>query len=266
LRPADDFRGSLRSYHCSFLDSDPHYRRQATELLTRTFAPHVDRLLNGYRILTANFYVKPPGGRELVPHQNWPGIADLNDTALTLWCPMVDTDASNGAMQFVPGSHKLVPHVQGPGLLPFTHRIEPEVARHLELFPMSAGDAVLFDESLIHASVANTSDRARIAVQIVCVPADVPAVYFFHREDGTFELIEAEPEFWLKHGPNDLAVRSPDWTSLGIVRGANRFVDAEEFEQLLADGPQIRKRGHRLEPVAGKGRVGNGLRSLFNRR
>src|SRR5947209_20077215 len=111
LRPDDNFapdgKGATKStYHCSFLDTNLAYKRSASELIRRVFSPRVAQYLVGYEILNSNFYVKPPGTGRFQIHQNWPAI-NINDTSVTIWCPLLDTDESNGTIQVVEGSHKI---------------------------------------------------------------------------------------------------------------------------------------------------------------
>ena len=121
LRPDDDFRpdGRYTTYHCSFLDTNADYKRQTFELVKSAFDPHIERLLADFELLNANFYVKPPGTGEFTVHQNWPAIADLTDTTVTIWCPLGDVVESNGAIQVVEGSHKIVPHIEAPNSPPY---------------------------------------------------------------------------------------------------------------------------------------------------
>ncbi len=246
LRPADRFAptGIAHSYHCSFLDANAQYKRQAFDLIQRFFAPHISRVLNGYKILNSNFYVKPPGTGEFVIHQNWPAIADLNDTTVTVWCPLVDVVESNGALQVVEGSHKLLPHVEGPNCPGYFRDFRAElIRRYLKPIPMTAGEALIFDDGLIHWSANNDSKIARFAIQILCVPADAQPVYFFFdpKKPERFELIAVDSEFFITAGIGDLTKRQPHWRSLGFVDNRNRYLTEREFASLLAEGGQIRQ-------------------------
>jgi len=249
LHPDDNYtptgrNGFEHKYHCSFLDASTEYKRRAFDLIGSVFATHVDRYLNGYRILSCNFYVKPPGTGEFVIHQNWPTIADLNDTTVTIWCPLADVVASNGALQFVVGSHKILPHVEGPVSPAYFSSFRRElIQKYLTPNPMNAGEAMIFDDGLIHWSANNDSDKARVAIQIACIPAEVQPVFFFFnpQQPDRFELVEADQEFYLASDVFDLTQRQPHWKSLGFVENQNRLIDEKEFVSLIARGPEIRQ-------------------------
>lgn len=237
LRPEDGFAPTGRgpTYHCSLVDRSEEYRRESFAVLKSAFAHHVERVLDGYQILNANFYVKPPGTGAFTAHQNWPAISDLDDTSITVWCPLGDVVAENGTIQVVPRSHKLVPHVEAPNSPAFFAGYADLLIRdYLEPVPMRAGEALVFDDNLIHWSQDNMSDRPRIAVQIVCVPRDATPT-FFHKADGErFELIAADSDFFLQYNVEQLHARQDDWISLGFIDSPNRPVPPERFAELLA--------------------------------
>jgi len=248
LRPHDNFSpldpsGPGFTYHCSFLDSNHEYRRQVYQLITRFFAEKLDQVLQGFRILNCNFYVKPPRFGEFVIHQNWPAITDINDTTVTVWCPLVDVEANNGALQVVPGSHKIIPHIEGPNSPAYFSNFRDRlITDYLQPIPMKAGDIVVFDDGLIHWSANNDSDSARIAIQILCVPCDSQPCFWFYDEGNPdrFELIEADSEFFLENDAKDLCRRQANWKSLGYAPNHNRMLDEAEFAELLKNGAAIR--------------------------
>jgi hypothetical protein len=108
---------------------------------------------------------------------------------------------------------------------------------------MSAGEALIFDDGLIHWSANNNSDRARVAIQILCVPRDAQPVYFFYDKEHPerFELIEVDSDFYVTTAVSELVVRQPHWKSLGFVENKNRYITEPEFVELLSRGHEIRE-------------------------
>lgn len=245
LRPADGFApdgsGFARnSYHCTFLDTDTGYKRAAFDLLSRHFAHVLTGYLSDYRVLSANFYVKPPGQGDFPIHQNWPVLADFAATSVTIWCPLVDVDAANGTLHVVPGSHKLLPHVEGPDSPAYFAGFADRLYAHMLPLPAAAGEGFIFDDGIVHGSPPNLTDAPRIAVQITCVPAEMTPVFFFNRGENRFEIVEAGPEFYIEQAVSDLFARQPHWRHLGEVESRNRQIDEAEFLHLLSHGDAIR--------------------------
>ncbi|TXC74349.1 phytanoyl-CoA dioxygenase family protein [Sphingorhabdus soli] len=237
LDPADawapDGSGpAMNSYHCSFLDRDKTYKRAAYALLAKSFDGVIARYLDDFRALSANFYVKPTGQGLIPVHQNWPVLDSLDATSVTVWCPLVDVDARNGTLHVVPGSHKLLPHIEGPGSLSYFSDYRDALDEHLVALSAPAGHGFIFDDSIVHGSPDNRASDPRIAVQITCIPTAARPVFYF-RTDETFELIDADVDFYLDNSVDDLVARSDAWESRARVASRNRQVDKREFTQLL---------------------------------
>lgn len=255
LRPADGFAPdgtgfAGNSYHCTFLDNDPAYKRAAFDLLSRHFAPVLDRYLAGYRVLSANFYVKPPGQGDFPIHQNWPVLEDFGATSVTIWCPLVDVDVTNGTLHVVPASHKLVPHVEGPTSPAYFTPFMDRVYAHMIPLAAPAGEGFIFDDGIVHGSPPNLGDAPRIAVQITCVPSEMAPVFFFKDGEARFEVIEAGPDFYIEQGVSDLVVRQEHWRGRGSVESRNRPIEEAEFLALLSQGDAIRGQGAAPAPLA----------------
>lgn len=249
LRPDDNFNPQpdqkyQPSDHCSFLDKNVDYKRQAFDLIEEVFDPHLKRYMPNFEIVSANFYVKPPHSGVFTIHQNWP-LLPLEDTTVTLWCPLQDVDVHNGGIHVVPSSHKILPHVEGVLCPPYFKDFqEALIEKYLQPIPMHAGEGLIFDDGLIHWSPVNDAEEATIAVQILCVPSDAtPIVHFFDRNHPErFEKIEASKDFFLSQLITDMTVRQPHWKSLGFVENKNRYISEEEFVELLKKGDEIREK------------------------
>lgn len=126
----------------------------------------------------SQLFCKPAGTGLAVPwHQDghfWP-IRPL--ATCTVWVAIDDVDAENGAMLFVPGSHRtreLFPHADEPGEeSALNARLAPE---HLDLAraevdELRAGELSLHDVYLVHGSEPNRSARRRAGYVVRYMPA-----------------------------------------------------------------------------------------------
>lgn len=236
LQPRDGFaptpETSRITHHVTFLDANVAYRRVTFDLLVQALQPAVDRYLNRHRILTANIHIKQAGEGTFPVHQNWP-VLPVEQTSVTLWCPLVDVDADNGTLEVVPRSHKLVPYVEGPATPAFFDPYRDRMGEYLKALPARAGHGFFFDDNIVHGSSINRSSGPRIAVQIICVPEDSQPIFHVPAGDH-FELVRTDPAFFIEQGPQDLVVRQPHWASCGRVENRNRPIDEATFRTLLA--------------------------------
>ena len=91
--------------------------------------------------------------------------------------PLIDLNDNNGAIEVLPGSHRLYPTYRGSTIQGIYEEVSEEIKPYLKTLYLKAGEAVFFDQSIIHFSKANLSDKVRI----------VTNTYFTHR-DATFRI------------------------------------------------------------------------------
>lgn len=252
MRPADGFDPrtnqanpfNASSYHCTFLDTNIGYKRQVQALIERVCLPAISRLVDDYKVLTANIYVKPPGAGLFQIHQNWPTCRNFDETSITVWIPLQDVDARNGGIHIVEGSHKIVPDIASMHCAPYFHEFEAAlVERHLKPVPMKAGEALVFCDTLLHWSPTNQSDSPRAAIQIEMVPAETSPVLFWmdrQRPQDGFELFELDSDFFVERSIGDLIDRPPGLKRVGRAANPNRLLTEAEFVQKMAEGPATR--------------------------
>lgn len=247
LRPADRFDPpggtptNPTTYHCTFLDTDRDYKVAFDALVRTTFEPLLDLFLDGYQILTANCYVKQPGRGGFEVHQNWTLTPDPADVTVTVWVPLDDTGAENGTLAVVPGSHKLTPDVAFPrGDHYFSDYDDVIAERYYEPVPVRAGDAVVFDDNLIHGSGVNTSSAPRFALQIAAIPGEAEPVVWYPRADGDFDLLAAPGRFYLDTTLADIDEWPATFPIVTVAPNHNRRLPEAEFARRLAAPAAVR--------------------------
>lgn len=214
LAAAEALAGRLRTgFDSTLLSDDKGLRAEADHLVRSALAGPVAGLLDGVRIAFCSLVAKSPGGgaSEVPLHQDWSFVDEARYRSLGLWCPLVDVDTVNGCLQIVPGSH-VGGHAPRAAFSPFRYAQIAEQLRgsYLVAMPMRAGQAMLFDNRLIHASPPNRSDRLRVAATAVLVPSEAQLLYYHiadRRDPNRVEVFEVEDSFYLTtdlpQRPND---------------------------------------------------------------
>lgn len=130
----------------------------------------------------SNFFVKEAGGKEIPWHQDrayWPLDPAINITA---WIAIDPCTRENSCVEILPGSHKKnLPTVKSGDRMAFkmmadTHGIDLDKKVEMALKP---GEFFLFNETTLHHSEPNRSDKRRIGL---AVRVTVPAVKVKHEE------------------------------------------------------------------------------------
>lgn len=120
----------------------------------------------------SQFFAKDPGDPRTTPwHQDayyWPLTPHR---AATVWLAFTDTDAENGAMRVIPGSHTWGPiHHQASQRGTDVLEREAEGASDLEgravTLCLRAGEFSLHDDNILHGSGPNPSQRLRCGLTL----------------------------------------------------------------------------------------------------
>lgn len=165
-----------------------------------TAGPHVDALtaLIGPDVCLTHqqFVTKLPDAgdqRSDIPLHQDQGYGRLEPTTdVTIWLPLVDTGAENGALHVVTGSHHrgLLDHGSA-AVNPVLFETESEGARRVDL---AAGEAVAFSGLLVHGSGPNRSAQPRPAMYMrYCEPHTTMV------SEGGIPVLE-HPHSWMVAG------------------------------------------------------------------
>lgn len=119
---------------------------------------------------------KEPGGRETTPHQDETFWAIGEEPLVSAWIPLDDVTIENGAMAYVPGSHK----AGALKVVDITHQSEPYDiledpalnGAQPELVEVKAGSIVWHHGMTVHQAAANTSATTRRVFTVVYIASD----------------------------------------------------------------------------------------------
>jgi non-heme Fe2+,alpha-ketoglutarate-dependent halogenase len=132
---------------------------------------------------------KPPGGQPIQWHQastymledrSWPILepADRNKLfQLTVWIALTESNAANGCVAFVPGTHRRINTIRHGGKTGFYKAMyefetDADLEKNVKL-SMTPGEFVIFSERVIHGSGPNESQNPRTGINFRIIPDDV---------------------------------------------------------------------------------------------
>lgn len=186
------------TFHSSQESDDPVYREAVASNVLRITERGVRAHLAGGRSVAAGMLVKPPSGETRIwPHQDWTMVDESRFVSVLAWCPLVDTDNDNGMMCVVAGSHRLGPTWRGRDIPKPYDGLEEEIAaHHLTPVPCRAGEAVMFDSRLLHASPPNRSERIRPVAAVSVISAEAELLHFDIDESGQVRRHVVEDSFF----------------------------------------------------------------------
>jgi Phytanoyl-CoA dioxygenase (PhyH) len=131
----------------------------------------VEQLVGGRASgLGGEFFYMKPGTPGFARHQDNAYVQAPPSNFVSVWTALTDVEASNGALSFYPGTHKLgALHFRelnknaDPGQNPRAQAIECDVPPGFDetVVVMRRGSTAFFHSQLVHASNANRSNRFR---------------------------------------------------------------------------------------------------------
>jgi hypothetical protein len=254
--------GRQRTFHSTNLDDDLDYRRRVFDLVQETIRSPLNRLLNDYKVVTAGLVVKASNSGKLTLHADPTLTRQVEDTSLTIWCPLVDTNADNGGLFVVPGSHRIAPQINGPGIAGSHWPYVEALAPYAVPLDLAAGEAIIFNSQLLHGSPPNKSEHIRPAMMVACIPEEAEAVLYTPGESGssTLHIFNHSEARYLKYPGEVFFSGGATEEMIGSMPNPNQHIDRHEFELRLAGlGSSRGGRGH-----GWRARFGQLKRSLFS--
>jgi len=190
------------SYHFSFLDPNRAYKKAVFDGVSAIVAPSLVQHFTPYSPLIINFVRKEPGLGEVPVHQNWNFVDESRYCSVSIWCPLVDVGPENGALEVIPGTHRLFRDLlRSPSIPWFFKRYKNVLLKeYLQVVPVKAGQALIFDDSLIHYSKPNRGDYDRTVIQVIAIPEGAQAKHYYRKQSflrSTFYELDVDREFFL---------------------------------------------------------------------
>jgi hypothetical protein len=213
---------------------------EGTRLLWNDVLP---RLFEGFRPVMTTFVVKHPGVEsEMLLHEDRSYVDEELHRAFTVWIPLVDVNdrVGNGVLQVVPGSHRLPVGMAGSLTPDLIRPYERYLQDRLVPIEAAAGDAVIYDTRLLHASRANLTDAARPAIVCAVVPTGSTVLHVVATGRGGRRIHAVDARFFVERHPRDIEIQMPATCPVVREYHDDRRLEPEQVAAVLgsAEWPQ----------------------------
>jgi hypothetical protein len=187
-------------FDSTIYSGDEARKRAVHQALLEAMAPVLDALLSGYAPLLTSFVTKGRSeGGTMPPHQDWTFVDEQTSASLNVWIPLVDVDHRNGAMSVLPGGHRMPATIRGTDTPNAFRAVEDEVTGRMVELPMRAGDVLVHDHRLLHASPPNRRRRPRVVAGCAVIPETAAPIHFRQVGPHRVERYELDPSFYVEH-------------------------------------------------------------------
>ena len=119
---------------------------------------------------------------------------------LNIWSPLCNTTDENGALYLIPKSHRIFPTYRAATIPNIYDRHVELVKKYMQPVYIKAGEAIVFDNSIMHFSPINKSNEVRIATNVFITHKDaVITICYNDKEKNKIELFEQEDDFFTSY-------------------------------------------------------------------
>lgn len=176
----------------STFSSDKNYRLSADAKIRAACQRSAEKYLCDYKMVCGAYIVKNPSPDSgMCVHQDMSLLDESKYTGINIWATLTDLNVENGTIFVLKGSHRLFPTYRGSTIPEFFEEVSEEILDYLEPVIIKAGEAVFFDQSIIHYSPPNYSDKIRIVTNTYFTHKDAQYRTYYYNKEKHPEHVEA---------------------------------------------------------------------------
>lgn len=212
----------VTGFYTSTFAKDTDYRKIVDEEIKHLMKRGLEKYFIDYKVYCGSFIVKAPGQKsELILHQDMTLVDESRFTGTNIWIPLIDLTTKNGAIEVLPKSHRLFKTYRGSSLPDIYDGMVAEVKTLLRPCYLKAGEAIIFDQSIIHYSPPNLSEEVRPVINtfVTHKDASIKICYWDKKTPDAIEIFDQDEDFMVnfQNFGHDIFSRPSIGRSLGMV-------------------------------------------------
>lgn len=218
-------------YKLTLFNKDTSYKRDVFQTLLPIIKVKTDEIVDNYEIYSINIFSKEPGDRFTSMHCNATLINESIASSVSFWIPLNDTNATNSTLEVVESSQKLIDPMRPLNCPRLFDDSSEKIRKLFKPLNVKKGQCVVIDDSLIHWTNDNNSDKTRTAVQVVMYPKEMePHTYHYKIEDKILQKYKSSNDFVINSAWTD---KPDDGLLIEEFRHTFRVYSEEELIEIL---------------------------------
>lgn len=209
-------------------DSKNIIEKYGSDAIYSFFEPEIYEVAFGTHLLKEN-----NKDSILNPHQDSSHVDEHLYNSFHMWIPITPPSRDFGTLEVIPYSHKLNIPYRSLNIPWALSEHEKSLWKFMQKVHIEAGQAIVFDSRLIHASGLNKSDNIRIAANCMIKPRQADMIHFYSDADSDFKSIECykiNPSFYYNE---NIIERPKGYTLLSIVENTNQHYTFRELKSVF---------------------------------
>lgn len=194
----DITKAGEKGFRPTTYNQNMEYRLAASRKIKEVAKPHLDNYLKNYKTYMGSYIVKHNDkNSELGVHQDMTLVDESRFMGMNTWVPLCDTNEQNGALYLIPKSHRIFPTYRNATIPNIYDKHYELIKKFMTPVYMKAGEAIFFDNSILHFSPINRSSEIRIAVNIFITHENAKiTITYLDKSKNKIELFEQEDDFF----------------------------------------------------------------------
>lgn len=189
---------TIPGFYATAHSPDIAFRQKMNEKIKAVFEQAIENTFSHCEALGGSFVVKTKTQEErLHPHQDWNIVDETKYRSFNIWVPLVDLSEENGAIRVLPKSHLWGFNHRGPNIPDSRSSELDQYWEDMQTLLMKAGEALIYDHRLYHASYANRTDEYRLATVFGIKPKAAEMFYYFGN-NGDIEVYKSSVKFFME--------------------------------------------------------------------
>ncbi len=216
--------GMYASSHAGNFD----FRKKMNNEIQKVCKRAIDFTFQNATALGATFMVKSKGeSGSLHPHQDWSIVDEKQFNSYNVWLPLVDVNEANGTLLILPDSHHIFENTRGLNIPSSFQKVMNEVWDYLVPINMKAGEALIYDHRLLHASGINNTNIPRLVIVYGVIPSQASMRYYFGNKNK-IEEYACKPDFYF----NENIIQGPlGLQQLSVMENSNPIIDSAYLKE-----------------------------------
>ncbi|MCS6819198.1 MAG: phytanoyl-CoA dioxygenase family protein [Chitinophagales bacterium] len=198
----------VEGFYASAHLSDISLRKKLSENIKAILNSAFEKWFLQCKLLGGSFVVKAAGFDEtLQPHQDWNIVDEKKFRSFNIWIPLIDLHSDNGTILVMPHSHRWLATYRHASIPCAFKEIHGLLLQHMKPLYLKAGEALVYDHALLHASLPNKSQEPRIACACGVIPAEAEMMLFVNH-NGKIAAYECNTAYFMEENIFDSPPRS----------------------------------------------------------
>lgn len=168
----------------SIANTDPETIRYVNNEIHKICYPLLNDILGNFKWVCSIFFLKKSSEDSFKGMHLDTSMTTEDYNNVGIWIPLCDIDDRNGKICFLPGSQNFLPPYSNTQIPYAYENVEEYLLPKLECVGMKAGEALFFNNSLLHCTQKNISGNYRIAVIIKVIDSNAPLATVYYDENA----------------------------------------------------------------------------------